>query len=71
MKVGRVDSDSDSDSDSESKRSNFSSGEKVRVISLTQTVSHLVSVLHYGVLKLLSAEKLVSVPLLPWISFPA
>lgn len=31
------------------KDQNLSSGEKVRVISLTQTVSHLVSILHYGV----------------------
>lgn len=47
--VSDSDSHSDSDNDSESKRSNFSSGENVGVISLTQTVSRLVSVLHYGI----------------------
>lgn len=54
---GESDSNSDSDSDSEFKRSKFSSGEKVRVLSLTQTVSCLMVVLHYGLLTLLSAEK--------------
>lgn len=66
---GESDSDSDSDSDCESERSHFSSGEKVRPISLTQTISRLVSVLHYSLLKLLSAKKLVSQSLLAWISF--